>query len=115
MSKNESVHETQDLNADIAGILTLVGGMIGLHEYYRGKRSEAFATFFLNFTIIGIIVNLVRTVRALGKIGKGTWDSRLAPVAWTSYIFTLMRLLFYVVVIGCAIAALIMLLVVWGK
>lgn len=94
-------------NADVGGILACFGGMIGLHEYYRGRRGIAWLRFFLNFTGIGALINVIWLLIDFVKIGRGTWEPSWGPAPWVLFPLKILRLFLILIVVGVVAAVLI--------
>lgn len=87
-------------NPDVGGVLACLGGMIGLHEYYRGHKGIAWLRFFLNFTGIGTLINMIWLLIDFVKIGRGTWEPSWGPAPWVLFPLKILRLFLILVVVG---------------
>jgi hypothetical protein len=89
--------EYSPCNPHVAGILSFLFGVIGLHDFYCGNVSSGVIKLILSITGIATIVSMVWNLMDLYSIGDGSYVDgdglSLEPAPWAKVIVILELLL----------------------
>jgi TM2 domain-containing membrane protein YozV/type II secretory pathway pseudopilin PulG len=92
------------IDSNVAGLLALFLGSLGIHDFYCGKTSRGVIKLILSLTCIFSIVSCIWTIIDLYGIGKGTYvDGNglpLKPAPWAKWIIIVPLIGMLVLVLG---------------